>query len=151
MQNYFFFFVAEHRAKQAYCGPKGPESTAVYHAGVKGGSAGEEPAQSTVAGGPGGTTTLQEVNMRHLTDVRHDSDICGCVKLCLMYSQWGPGLRTENGGGKSGDPSFIRTPTDNPPRGQQREKHHSETVSVIAFTLPSVCERDSALKVFSLV
>lgn len=59
---YFYSFIAKYWAKQSSCGLKRPKQTTIHHAGVKGGSAGEEQAESAAHGGSGGAAALQEVH-----------------------------------------------------------------------------------------
>ena len=61
---------ADSGSEPAAGGPHGPQQTALHHAGAEGGSAGEEPAQSSADGGSGGAAALQEVRGFTLSKVK---------------------------------------------------------------------------------
>lgn len=55
---------AKCRAQPAGGGPDRPQQTTLHHAGAEGGPAGEEPAQGSAHGGPGGAAAVQEVSLK---------------------------------------------------------------------------------------
>lgn len=157
---YYYSFIGKYWAKQTSCGLKRPKQATIHHAGVKGGSAGEKQTQSPAYGGPRGTTALQEVKS-WLTgwlikkDMKMEVSKVQCsskYKLFfrrhafrfgftwgqmyhLMCLQWSPRVRAKHGGNKPGHASAVRTRTQTLQyyRGEQREEHYSETVSVCLF------------------